>query len=87
VTGAGDSFWSGFITAYLEGRPVGLAACFGQAVAEEKLGYAGPLQPLADPAGLAARAEAIYAGANLAGTVQPDEFLIESKEVVNRTDR
>ena len=60
VTGAGDSFWAGFVTAYLEGRPMEKAVCFGQAVAEMKLGYTGPLRPIEDFTALGVRAEEIY---------------------------
>ncbi len=43
VTGAGDAFWAGFLSAHLEGRDHLEAACFGQVVAEAKVGFMGPL--------------------------------------------
>ncbi|MDY6878148.1 MAG: carbohydrate kinase family protein [Chloroflexota bacterium] len=44
VTGAGDAFWAGLLIALLDGYPPHEAACFGQIVAEAKIGTVGPLQ-------------------------------------------
>ena len=60
VTGAGDSFWAGMLSAYLEGKSLEQAACYGQAVAETKLGYMGPLQPIDDMERVSARAEDLF---------------------------
>ena len=43
VTGAGDAFWAGFLSAHLEGKNHLEAACFGQVVAEAKVGVMGPI--------------------------------------------
>lgn len=60
VTGAGDSFWAGMLSAYLDGKPLEKAVCYGQAVAETKLGYTGPLRPISDADAVAERAEVLY---------------------------
>ena len=52
VTGAGDSFWAGFISGILDGQSPEEAACLGQVVAEMKIGYTGPLRPVTDLAEL-----------------------------------
>lgn len=46
VTGAGDAFWSGFLTARLNGKSDLESACFGQAVAEEKIKFVGPIRSM-----------------------------------------
>ncbi len=43
VTGAGDAFWSGLLTGLCEGYPALTAARLGQAVAEYKIGFIGPI--------------------------------------------
>jgi fructokinase len=43
VTGAGDAYWAGFLTAILEGKEPLEAARHGQALAEIKIGTVGPL--------------------------------------------
>ncbi|PHI18386.1 carbohydrate kinase [Lewinellaceae bacterium SD302] len=43
TTGAGDAFWSGFLSAYLDELPLGKCAERGRAMAELKLGVFGPL--------------------------------------------
>ena len=48
VTGAGDSYWGGLIYALLDGRTPLEAACFGQAVAEYKIGRIGQIQQQPD---------------------------------------
>lgn len=46
VTGAGDAFWAGFLSAYLEGSSNLEAACFGQVIAEAKVGVMGPISAM-----------------------------------------
>ncbi len=48
VTGAGDAFWAGLLTALLDGYPPAEAACAGQMVAEAKVGTVGPLPQMPD---------------------------------------
>ncbi len=48
VTGAGDSYWGGLISALLDRRSPLEAACFGQAVAEYKIGLLGQIQQQPD---------------------------------------
>ncbi len=55
ATGAGDSFWAGFITALLDGNSLERSVLFGREVAEMKLQTVGPL-----PADI--RRSEIYAG-------------------------
>jgi fructokinase len=43
ATGAGDSFWAGFITALLDGNSLGRSVLFGREVVERKLQTVGPL--------------------------------------------
>ena len=43
TTGAGDAFWSGFLTARLDGLPILDAAKAARRMAELKLGHFGPL--------------------------------------------
>lgn len=43
VTGAGDAFWAGYLSAILDGSTQLEAACFGQVVAEAKVGVMGPI--------------------------------------------
>jgi sugar/nucleoside kinase (ribokinase family) len=43
TTGAGDAFWSGYLTARLEGHTILHAAMAGRRMAELKLGHFGPL--------------------------------------------
>ncbi|MCX7851676.1 MAG: sugar kinase [Caldilineales bacterium] len=47
ATGAGDSFWAGFLTALLDGHPPARGALFAREIAELKLTTVGPL-----PAGI-----------------------------------
>lgn len=48
VTGAGDAFWAGLLMALLDGYPPHEAACFGQIVAEAKIGTVGPVPHMPD---------------------------------------
>jgi fructokinase len=59
VTGAGDAFWAGLLVALLDGYSPDEAACFGQIVAEAKLGIVGPLIQMPDRVSLYRRLEAI----------------------------
>ncbi|NOZ06528.1 MAG: sugar kinase [Chloroflexi bacterium] len=59
VTGAGDAFWAGLLTALLDGYPPPEAACFGQMVAEAKIGTVGPVSQLPDRALLYRQLETI----------------------------
>ena len=43
TTGAGDAFWSGFLTARLDGHSILNAAKAGRRMAELKLAHFGPL--------------------------------------------
>ncbi|RME72931.1 MAG: carbohydrate kinase, partial [Chloroflexi bacterium] len=43
VTGAGDAFWAGFLTALLDGHPLRQCALFAREVVEMKLTTVGPL--------------------------------------------
>jgi fructokinase len=43
ATGAGDSFWAGFIVAMLDGNPMERAALFAREIVERKLSTVGPL--------------------------------------------
>jgi fructokinase len=52
VTGAGDAFWAGLLTALLDGYPPDEAACVGQMVAEAKIGTVGPVPQMPNLANL-----------------------------------
>ncbi|MFN4256253.1 MAG: carbohydrate kinase family protein [Saprospiraceae bacterium] len=43
TTGAGDAFWSGYLTAWLDEKPLLERACAGRRMAELKLAHFGPL--------------------------------------------
>lgn len=57
ATGAGDSFWAGFLAATLDGEPPGRAALFAREVVELKLTNVGPLPAEIDREELYARLE------------------------------
>ncbi len=59
VTGAGDSFWAGFLTSILEGKSPLEAAQMGQALAEVKIETVGPLTIPPDRNFLTERAQSI----------------------------
>ena len=43
ATGAGDSFWAGFLVALLDGNPLKRCALFAREIVERKLTTVGPL--------------------------------------------
>jgi fructokinase len=43
ATGAGDSFWAGFLIALLDGNPLERCALFAREIVERKLMTVGPL--------------------------------------------
>lgn len=55
ATGAGDSFWAGFLMALLDGDPPLRAAVFGREIAEMKLARVGAMQEEMDRAEIRAR--------------------------------
>ncbi len=59
VTGAGDAFWAGLLTAMLDGHSPHEAACLGQIVAEIKIGTVGPAPRMPDRAELYRRIETV----------------------------
>lgn len=59
VTGAGDAFWAGFLTACLDGASPLESAQFGQVVAEFKLRTLGPITKLPDRNSLSTLAQAV----------------------------
>jgi fructokinase len=52
VTGAGDAFWAGLLTALLDGYRPDEAARIGQMVAEVKISTVGPVPQMPDRASL-----------------------------------
>ena len=48
ATGAGDAFWSGFLTAYLDGHDIPICGKAGSNMAALKLTTVGPLPPVVD---------------------------------------
>ena len=59
VTGAGDAFWAGYLTSILDGSSPLEAACFGQVVAEDKVGVMGPITDMSDIGELTERAKSV----------------------------
>jgi fructokinase len=59
ATGAGDSFWAGFLTALLEGHALRYCGLFAREVVERKLQTVGPLPEHIDRAALHARVSAL----------------------------
>ncbi len=59
VTGAGDAFWAGALTAYLDNTSTLEAARCGQALAEIKIGAIGPLKQMPTHEQLLRKAKAI----------------------------
>jgi fructokinase len=57
ATGAGDSFWAGFLVALLDGNPLKRCALFAREIVERKLTTVGPLPDSIDR-------QAVYAGLN-----------------------
>jgi fructokinase len=60
ATGAGDSFWAGFLIALLDGNPLQRCCLFAREIVERKLATVGPLPNNID------RGE-VYAGLDAAG--------------------
>ena len=59
VTGAGDAFWAGFLSAKLDGKSDLDAALLGQALAEIKIETVGPLDEIPSSADILSRARSI----------------------------
>jgi fructokinase len=55
ATGAGDSFWAGFLVALLDGNPPERCALFAREIVEQKLQTVGPLPDALDRAQIYAR--------------------------------
>ncbi|MFO8070803.1 MAG: carbohydrate kinase [Polyangia bacterium] len=66
ATGAGDSFWAGFLVALLDGNELERCTLFAREVAERKLQIVGPLPNNLDR-------DEIYAAVERAGTILPVE--------------
>jgi sugar/nucleoside kinase (ribokinase family) len=58
ATGAGDSFWAGFLVALLDGHPLEHCALFAREIVEQKLTTVGPLPDTMDRQEVYARIEA-----------------------------
>ncbi len=58
ATGAGDSFWAGFLTALLDGNSLERSVLFAREVVERKLATVGPLPDAMDRGGIYSRIEA-----------------------------
>jgi fructokinase len=58
ATGAGDSFWAGFLVALLDGNPLERCALFAREIVERKLTTVGPLPDSIDRQQIYAQVEA-----------------------------
>ncbi len=59
VTGAGDAFWAGLLTALMDGYAPEEAACVGQMVAEVKISTVGPVPQMPDRTSFYRRLEVV----------------------------
>jgi fructokinase len=57
VTGAGDSFWAGFLVALLDGNSIKKSVYFAREIAEIKLSTIGPLPDTIDRSKIYGRIE------------------------------
>jgi fructokinase len=64
ATGAGDSFWAGFLIAMLDGNSLTRCALFAREIAERKLTTVGPLPGTIDRQELYATIDALEAGSS-----------------------
>jgi len=59
ATGAGDSFWAGFLVALLDGNPLKRCALFAREIVERKLTTVGPLPDTIDKQAVYAKIDAL----------------------------